>query len=182
MFGHDNVSVLNGGLPAWEKAGLAIADTEPTVSQNIGDKYPVPTRQDGLVKSFEQVIELAAANAGSHQIIDARPNGRFTGADPEPRAGLSSGHIPDSFSVPFQQVIDQQTGLMKSPEELRSLFAHLGLDEGKTTITSCGSGVTATILYLALEVARFGSQKAVYDGSWTEYASRADSSMILKDR
>ncbi|KAH6582270.1 hypothetical protein BASA60_002032 [Batrachochytrium salamandrivorans] len=136
-FGHEKVSVLDGGLPKW------LADGHPTVS---GDTTVEPA------------------------IVDARPAGRFYGSDPEPRAGLSSGHIPESRSMPSVMVFDPSTKDLLSPADLRKLCESRGINLDRPIICTCGSGVTASILYFAFE--RAGAKElAVYDGSWTEYAS-----------
>lgn len=121
-------------------------------------------------------------------VIDARPAARFTGASPEPRAGLSSGHMPGAKNVPFMELFDMQTGELYGDEHLLAAFTRAGVDikqlretsgPGKEVILSCGSGVSASVLYFALE--RLGVKHlAVFDGSWTEYASRPESP-IVKD-
>ncbi|OAD79558.1 hypothetical protein PHYBLDRAFT_129981 [Phycomyces blakesleeanus NRRL 1555(-)] len=177
-FGHNRVSVLNGGLPAW------IKENRPTESGNVDIKpveFKVKPLDESLVRDYKTVLanaKLAETNPQQQiQVLDARPKARFTGEAPEPRAGLSSGHMPNSISVPFNEVIDPAKGELLDDESLRKLFASKNVDLTKPMITSCGSGITASILYLALE--RAGAKDiAVYDGSWTEYADKKDSLII----
>ncbi|KAI8369137.1 Rhodanese-like domain-containing protein, partial [Choanephora cucurbitarum] len=177
-FGHDSVSVLNGGLPLWEKAGGPVETGSPKPVEP--KDYPVPELKADLIRSYENVLANARriheGQTGA-QVLDARPYARFTGEAPEPRAGLSSGHMPGSISVAFDEVVDN--GVMLSDEKLRQVFNSKQVDLNKEIVTSCGSGITASILYLALE--RVGARRlAVYDGSWTEYAGMKDS-LIVKD-
>ncbi|KAI8376951.1 Rhodanese-like domain-containing protein [Blakeslea trispora] len=178
-FGHNSVSVLNGSLSLWEKEGgpVETGSPKPVEPKN----YPVPELKPDLVRNYKTVLanahKIQRGQAGA-QVLDARPYPRFTGEAPEPRAGLSSGHMPGSISVPFDDVVDN--GVMLDDEKLRHLFKSKQVDLNKEIITSCGSGITASILYLALE--RIGARElAVYDGSWTEYAGMKDS-LIVKDQ
>ncbi len=116
------------------------------------------------VLSYAQLQQQIAAHA---QIVDARSAGRFSGAAPEPRAGLSSGHMPGATSLPFTELVEQ--GRLKSPAQLREVFAAKGLDTRQPITTTCGSGVTAAVLSLALEILE-AQKVALYDGSWSEYA------------
>jgi len=181
VFGHKDVSVLDGGLLAWQRSGGEMESSLP--KEYPTTTYPVPQKDETLVRTFEQITELAKKNDNSVQILDARSTGRFHGNDPEPRKGLSSGHIPGSISMPFQKFIDPRTGQLSPAEQIRDYF-EAKLDSSKDTITSCGTGVTASIVFLALEVSGFRSQKSLYDGSWTEWAARhADNKdMIVKNK
>ena len=159
VMGHNDVKVLDGGLAAWQAEGGEIEDL-PSFSQER--HFTARVRSD-LVKDADQVA--AASQSGSHTIVDARPAGRFTGEAPEPREGLASGHIPGSFSAPSATLINSD-GTLKSAGELQGLLP----ESRAPVITTCGSGVTAAIL--ALGYARLGNwDVAVYDGSWTEWAS-----------
>jgi thiosulfate/3-mercaptopyruvate sulfurtransferase len=128
------------------------------------------TRQNQLVRDVTEVAR--AAKLGDHTIIDARAPGRFKGEVPEPREGLRSGHIPGSRNVFFRDLLNGD-GTMKDPTALRSIFEAAGVDLGKPAITTCGSGVTAAVLSLALE--RIGkTDHSLYDGSWSEWGMYAD--------
>ena len=161
LMGHDDIAVLDGGLPKWQSEGREVEDLPPV----IRDRHMMVRRQNHLVKDVTQVS--AAAKLRDHEILDARAPARFRGEVPEPRPGLRSGHIPGSKNVPFGTLLNpDQT--MKSPEALRAAFESAGVDLSKPAITSCGSGVTAAILSRALT--RLGkTDHALYDGSWTEW-------------
>lgn len=163
LMGQTNVAVLDGGFPKWQAEGRAVEDLPPMVR----DRHMTVRVQNQMVRDVTQVS--AAAKLGDHEIIDARSQGRFRGEDPEPREGLRGGHIPGSRNVPFASLLnDDKT--MKSPEDCRKIFESAGVDLTKPAITTCGSGVTAAVLSLALE--RMGkTDHAVYDGSWTEWGA-----------
>lgn len=165
LMGQSNIAVLDGGLPKWTAEGRELEDLPPV----IRDRHMTVRRQNQLVKDVTQVS--AASKLGDYEIIDARSAGRFTGTDPEPREGLRGGHIPGSKNVPFASLLNAD-GTMKEPDALKAVFEAAGVDLAKPAITSCGSGVTAAILSLAME--RFGkTDHAVYDGSWTEWGAFA---------
>ncbi len=165
LMGQDNVAVLDGGLPKWLAEGRETEDMAPI----IRDRHMTVRRQNHLVKDVTQVS--AASKLGDYEIIDARSAGRFTGTETEPREGLRSGHIPGSKSVPFHDLIAAD-GTLLLPDALRGVFESAGVDLAKPAITTCGSGITAAILSLALE--RIGkTDHAVYDGSWTEWGAFA---------
>ncbi len=163
LMGQDNIAVLDGGLPKWVAEEREIEDLPPV----IRDRHMTVRVQNHLVRDVTQVS--SAAKLLDHEIIDARSAGRFAGTDPEPRKGLRSGHIPGSRNVPFKTLLNKN-GTMKTPEECRVVFEAAGVDLSKPTITSCGSGVTAAILSLALE--RIGKKDhSLYDGSWAEWGA-----------
>lgn len=165
VMGHEHIAVLDGGLPGWVKAGYP---TETTKEQNVVVGNFKAQLDKAQVKSIEDVkINL---DAQQFTVIDARSAGRFNGTEPEPRKGLRGGHIPNSLSVPFQSLIDD--GHFKSKEELAAIFQALNLQD-KPLVFSCGSGVTACVTLLASE-GILNNPKAVYDGSWTEWAQRLD--------
>ena len=166
LMGKTDVAVLDGGLPKWRAEGREIEDMPPIVR----DRHMTVSRQNHLVKDVTQVAH--AAKLGEAEIIDARSAPRFKGEVPEPRPGLCSGHIPGAKNVPYSTLLNPD-GTMKSPEALRSLFEAAGVNLAKPAITSCGSGVTAAILSLALE--RIGHRNhALYDGSWAEWGMYDD--------
>lgn len=163
LMGQNDVAVLDGGLPKWQAEGRAIEDLPPV----IRDRHMTVRRQNHLVKDVTQVS--SASKLGGCEIIDARAAPRFRGDVEEPRAGLRAGHIPGAKNVPFGTLLNAD-GTMKAPDVLRDIFKAAGVDLSKPAITSCGSGVTAAVLSLAME--RFGkTDHALYDGSWTEWGA-----------
>ena len=166
LMGKTEVAVLDGGLPKWRAEGREIEDMPPIVR----DRHMTVSRQNHLVKDVTQVAH--AAKLGEAEIIDARGAPRFKGEVPEPRPGLRSGHIPGAKNVPYSTLLNPD-GTMKSPADLRAVFEAAGVNLNKPAITSCGSGVTAAILSLALE--RIGHRNhALYDGSWAEWGMYDD--------
>ena len=166
LMGKTDIAVLDGGLPKWLAEGRPVEDMAPI----LRDRHITVSRQAHLVRDVTQVA--AAAKLGDHEILDARSPGRFAGTEPEPRPGLRSGHIPGSKSVHYRTLLNDD-GTMKSPEGLRAAFAAAGVDLGKPAITTCGSGVSAAILSLALE--RLGKRDhSLYDGSWAEWGMYND--------
>lgn len=166
LMGQTNIAVLDGGLPKWIADGHNVTTDKPT----IRDRHMTVVQQKDRVKDVTQVAR--AAKLGDHTIIDARAADRFAGAAPEPRAGMRSGHIPGSCNLPYGQLLNANS-TMKDPDGIRAVFHTAGADLTKPVITTCGSGVTAAILALAL--ARIGkTDAAVYDGSWSEWGMYAD--------
>jgi thiosulfate/3-mercaptopyruvate sulfurtransferase len=163
LMGQNNIAVLDGGLPKWISEGRPIEDLPPI----IRDRHMTVRRQNHMVRDVTQVSH--AAKLGDHEIIDARAAARFRGDVAEPREGLRAGHIPGSKNVPFSEVLNPN-GTMKTPQELRDVFEGAGVDLNKPAITTCGSGVTAAVLCLAME--RFGkTDHSLYDGSWAEWGA-----------
>lgn len=165
LMGKTDVAVLDGGFPKWRAEGREVEDLPPIVR----DRHMTVSRQNQLVKDVTQVA--AAAKLGDWEIADARSPGRFAGEEPEPRPGLRAGHIPGSKNVHYRSLLNDD-GTMKAPAELAKVFAAAGVDPGKPVITTCGSGVTAAILSLALEI--LGRPHALYDGSWSEWGLYKD--------
>ena len=170
VFGHPSVHLLNN-FRLWVEQGYPTesGETEPVEPSD----YPVPSIDAGKVVEFSEMKEIAKdygkEGADGIQILDARSRGRWAGIDPEPRPGLSSGHIPGSTSVPVSELLDPETGTLLSSGRLRALFESKGLDPEKPIISSCGTGVTAAVVDTALEEADFGRAdgRRLYDGSWT---------------
>jgi thiosulfate/3-mercaptopyruvate sulfurtransferase len=161
-FGFSNVRVLDGGLKKWLREG------RPTHSGKVTAK-PGKFRAK-LDSSFLRSQQQLAGNLATHaeQVVDARPRPRFEGSVAEPRAGLRGGHIPGSRSVPYAGLFDAETGAMKPLPELRQIFKDAGVELTKPIVTTCGSGVSALVLTLALY--RLGVRgSALYDGSWSEW-------------
>ena len=162
--GHDKVAVLDGGMPAWKAAGGALESgpARPTAKTFT----PRPNRD--ILRDFDAV----KAALGHTQVLDARSAPRFEGSEAEPRPGLKSGHMPGAANVPYRAVLTSD-GRLKDDQALQTLFAEKGVDLRAPIITSCGTGVTAAILMLAIEKLG-GRQVAIYDGSWTEWGGRDD--------
>jgi thiosulfate/3-mercaptopyruvate sulfurtransferase len=158
--GAPRVHLLDGGLRAWIEAGLPV-DSGPV--HRAPAVFHAHLNQKA-VKDFSQIHHMIATHA---QILDARSAGRFTGVLPEPRPGVSSGHMPGATSVPFTELV--QAGRMKPVEELQHIFAAKGVDMEQPITTTCGSGVTAAVVALGLHLAG-AKQVSLYDGSWAEYA------------
>ncbi|GGY38450.1 thiosulfate sulfurtransferase [Parvularcula lutaonensis] len=169
VMGARHVRVLNGGLPAWKAAGGKTSRSWefPEV------KTFTPSFESQEVVSHDEMRQLV--ERGGAQILDARPRGRFDGTEPEPRAGVSSGHMPGALSLPVSEVI--RDGRMPPAEELRTIFEGLGIRDDAMVVTTCGSGVTAAVLLLALTIA--GHQDVrLYDASWAGWASDPDAPII----
>ena len=167
LFGHDAAAVLDGGLRKWRREGRKVEAGPPP------DPVPTAFRPDFRPTRLRGVGDVLG-NVG-HQaelVLDARAAGRFTGAVPEPRAGMRSGHIPGSASVPYTELLNPD-GTFRPAAALAARFAAAGVGGTRPVVTSCGSGVTACILTLGLRLAGL-PEGAVYDGSWTEWGGRAD--------
>jgi thiosulfate/3-mercaptopyruvate sulfurtransferase len=165
-FGHDAVAVLDGGLKKWRAEGRPVESGTPK---------PAPRQFNARLRP-ELVRDLDAmhTNLGSRaaQVLDARSAGRFAGTEAEPRPGLRGGHIPGSLNLPYETLY-RPDGTLRSPDELRDAVVAAGVDLERPIVTTCGSGVTASVLALALHVLG-RPDVAVYDGSWSEWGGRVD--------
>lgn len=174
-FGHRRVSVLDGGFGAWAR------ETRPVqrgVVRRLPTGYRVPNVEGALVRSLAEIQAIIASDsADGAQVVDCRAAARFNGELDEPRAGVRRGHIPGSRNIPFTEFTDARTRLFKHADALRDLFHAAGLDLARPIVATCGSGVTACVLALAVEVLReadpgsVGPPTAIYDGSWTEFGA-----------
>ncbi len=165
-FGHQRVSILNGGSRKWlaegralEAGGFELAPAQYSARLN-----------SGLVRSLEDVLSIVENR--QEQMLDARDAGRFSGSAPEPREGMRSGHMPGAFNLPYADLLAED-GTIRPTDKLRARFAKSGVDLEKPIVTSCGSGISATVLLLGLHLLGH-EQNALYDGSWTEWGGRAD--------
>ena len=170
VMGHEDVVVLDGGLPRWLAEGRPVEDRPPLPRE----RHFTPRVAGDLVVDLPQMKRVV--DSGRAQIIDARPKGRFTAETPEPRAGLRSGHMPGAINLPAAELFAAD-GLLKSAADLQAAFGAAGVDIKAPIVTTCGSGITASLLALAL--ARMGRWRtAVYDGSWTEWGGRDDTAVV----
>ncbi|GJE85936.1 thiosulfate sulfurtransferase [Phanerochaete sordida] len=195
-FGHNRSSILDGGLPNWEAHGCPVESGE--AQQREKASYPVPQFDQDIIRSYEQILGNAdrdpSKDPAAELVLDARPAGRWSGKDPEPRPGLSSGHIPHSVSLPFSAFLMKRTYThagdaapgtyteLASPSALHSTLEEaLGKETAdevragkRRVVTSCGSGMTAAVIWLGLK--QMGVEKiSLYDESWTGYAAREGS-------
>jgi thiosulfate/3-mercaptopyruvate sulfurtransferase len=170
IMGHNDVAVLNGGLKKWKAEGRTLEDGEPP---RRTPRHFTPRFHAELVRDAAEVKALIGSTAA--QIVDARSAGRFEGRDADPRPGLRQGHIPGSRNVPYATLLNAD-GTLKPAAELAAVFAKAGVEVERPVVTTCGSGVTAGIVALALAVLG-RPDAAVYDGSWVEWG--ADASLPL---
>ncbi len=163
LFGHQDVAILDGGLPKWKAEGRAVEDAPVKPAE----RHFTARINSFLLREKDQI----ARNIGMEreQVLDARSAGRFSGDEPEPREGLRGGHIPGSLNLPYTDLLNSDDKTFRGADELKATFDRAGLDFKKPVITSCGSGVTACVLAFGLHL--LGHHRvAVYDGSWTEWA------------
>ena len=171
-FGHDKVAVLNGGLPKWLTENRAPSDAivDRKCTAFAAESIPSRVRNIGQMRANQDSREAL--------VIDARPAGRFVGADPEPRDGLRSGHMPRSVNLPIGKFIDPKSKTFLTADGLRTVLADLHVDPHRNIVTSCGSGVAACLITLGLHL--LGNDRVpVYDGSWSEWGARDDTPVSL---
>jgi len=170
-FGHKDVSVLSGGLSKWIKEGGAIEDLPPMPRE----RHFISRTNSLLVRDINHM--LANVSSGKEQVLDARSSARFKGEEAEPRAGARSGHIPGSLNLPWAELLNPEDKTLLPAPELRQKFEAAGVDFSRPVVTTCGSGVTASLLALGLHL--LGHEDvAVYDGSWAEWGGRDDTPIV----
>jgi len=171
VMGVDDVAVLNGGLPKWKSEGHPLEDGLPG---HRSERHFTARRNVDLMRERSDIEAILKTSAA--QLIDARSPERFSGTAPEPREGMRSGHIPGSLNIHYQVLLNED-GTVKSEPQLRAIFQAAGIEFGQPLVATCGSGVTAGILALALAI--LGHKRtAVYDGSWSEWG--ADASLPIE--
>ncbi|CAA7264698.1 unnamed protein product [Cyclocybe aegerita] len=190
-FGHQNSSILNGGLPRWADEGLPVDTDAPKTPKTA--TYTLPQLNEQAIRSYGQIVANSqsdlSTNAAAELVLDARPKARYAGVDPEPRPGLASGHIPHAFSLTFNLFLQkhktkdgQEYSTFLPPAEIReALDDAVGPAEAekiirgeRSVVASCGSGMTAGVLWVGLQLLGV-KQVAIYDESWTGYAMRPSS-------
>lgn len=191
-FGADNVAILDGGLKEWLAAGEKTesgpsSSTSSSSSSSQSTSFEARDPPQGFVRDIATVRANSESNAPSFQLVDARSQGRFDGIEPEPRPGLPSGHIEGAISVPFTALLETKPSgatAMKSVKELWSVFNSRGVDPEslQPIVASCGSGVTACVVLLGLELCGRKQNVGLYDGSWTEWALNPNNKIITNKK
>ncbi len=167
LFGHEDVAVLDGGLPKWLAEGRPVEDGPADPSE----RHFTARTNSFMVRDLDQMVKNL--EKGREQVLDARSRARFEGSEAEPRPGLRPGHIPNSRCLPFTELLDPRTQTMLPAKELCRRFEAAGIDMHRPVVTTCGSGVTAAVLALGLSIAGH-KDVAVYDGSWAEWGQPGD--------
>ena len=167
VMGFKDVAVLDGGLGKWQAEGRPVKSGEP---RRRTERHFTARVNSALVRDLDDVMRVL--NSGAMQIVDARAAGRFAGTDPEPRQVPRLGHIPGSKNVPFTGLLNPD-GTMRAPEEIKAIFAANGVDSARPVVASCGSGVSACVIALALATTG-NAAAAVYDGSWAEWSEASN--------
>jgi len=175
VFGHQDVAILDGGLPKWQAEGRPVTDDVPA----LRERHFTARLNTLLVRDKGQMLDNLSAQR--EQVIDARARARFEGTAKEPRAGLRSGHIPRSLNLPFDELTDRQMRTLLPAEALAARFAAAGLERGKPVVATCGSGVTACALAFGLHLLGW-PDAAVYDGSWSEWGLPGDTPVATGPR
>jgi thiosulfate/3-mercaptopyruvate sulfurtransferase len=171
LFGHQDVAILDGGLPKWKAEGRPTSDApiKPT------ERHFTSRINSFMLREKDQVLRNIPTQR--EQVLDARSAGRFDGSEPEPREGLRGGHMPDAYNLPFTKLLNSEDNTLLPADQLAAEFEASGIDVKQPIITSCGSGVTACVLAFSLHL--LGHRRvAVYDGSWTEWALDEDTPVV----
>lgn len=170
LYGAHEVAILDGGFAKWQAEGRGIESGKPVVRH----RHFTVWKDSALVRTLDQMVDNLKTRA--EQVLDARPAGRFTGADAEPRAGLRGGHMPGARNLPHGQLFNED-GTWKQGDELRAAFTDAGIDLDKPVVTTCGSGVTAAVLAFGMHL--LGKKDVgLYDGSWSEWGAGANTPVV----
>ena len=171
QFGHERAALLDGGLIKWLAEGRPVDTSLPPPAPPSREARFIPARRAGEVRTLDDLRANLAT--GAEQVLDARSAGRFLGVEPEPRPQCRPGHIPGSLNLPYDRLIDRESGTFLAADALAAKFADAGIDLSRPVVTTCGSGVTACVLALGLHL--LGHDRVgVYDGSWSEWGARQD--------